>query len=714
MNKDSLKDRVEDILSQLTLEEKIGMIHGNGLFRTEGVKRLNIPPIKMSDGPMGVRAEFKNDEWMNIGNSDDYVTYLPSNMAIASTWNREKAKESGEVLGEEARGRGKDMILAPGINIVRSPLCGRNFEYMSEDPCLISEMCVPLIEGIQESDVSACVKHFAVNTQETMRLEVESIVDDQALNEIYYPGFKAAVQKAHTHGVMGAYNLLKGENCCQSKYLLSDVLRDQWGFDGIAVSDWGGVHDTKKVAESGLDIEMSVTYNFDEYFMAQPLLEAVKKGEIKEEVIDEKVRHILATMYRLHMLDGGRKSGCYNTPEHRAKVLETASEAVVLLKNEEEILPLNSEKLDELLVIGDNAERIHSNGGGSAEIKALYEISPLMGLKSQLGGNTEVVYTRGYNALKKDMNKELNWQETSLEEGNADAKDRDKNDESVKVESKRLREEAVELAKKMKQVVLFIGLNHDYDVEGLDKKDMKLPYEQDELVKSVLAVNKNTIIVVMAGAPVEMGEWIDQAKAVVWSSYIGMEGGNAITNVLLGKVNPSGKLPVTFPKTYLDCPAHCVGDFGGEKVADHKEGIFVGYRYYDTFNVEPQFCFGYGLSYTTFAYENLELKKKKDVPTKVLVSFDIRNTGDRAGAEVAQIYVANPQCTQKRPKKELKGFEKVYLEPGQAKRVVIELEENAFSYYSMSESKFVTEESEFQIMVGSSSRDIQLEGMLQL
>lgn len=390
-----MREEAEELMRRLTLDEKIGMIHGAELFRTAPVERLGIPALTMSDGPMGVRQEFEPASWKSVGNQDDYVTYLPCNSALASTWNRELAGLTGEVLGAEARGRGKDVILGPGVNIKRSPLCGRNFEYFSEDPYLTKEMAVPYIRGVQNWDVAACVKHFAANNQETQRLWVDVKIDEKALREIYLPAFYDAVKKGNAYTVMGAYNKLYGEHCCQSGFLLNGILREEWGYDGVVISDWGGVHDTEAAAKSGLDIEMSVTDDFDEYCMAGPLKKAVEEGRVSEKVIDEKVIHILMLMKRLHMLDGDRKSGAYNTPGHRQAALDVARESVVLLKNSGGRLPLSPEKSKEILVIGENADRMHAPGGGSAEIKALYEITPLMGIKMLLGGNTKVTYEIG-------------------------------------------------------------------------------------------------------------------------------------------------------------------------------------------------------------------------------------------------------------------------------------------------------------------------------
>lgn len=651
---------IEEILKELTLEEKIGMIHGAGLFRTEGVERLSIPPLYMSDGPMGVRAEFADNEWRSVGTTEDYVTYLPCNSAIASTWNRDLAKKAGKVLGEEARGRGKDVILAPGINIKRSPLCGRNFEYMSEDPGLIEELVVPMIEGIQENDVAACVKHFAANSQETERLWVDTIIDETALEEIYFPGFQAAVEKGHTLALMGAYNLLNGEHCCMSKSLLNEKLRKDWAFDGVVISDWGAVHDTKLAAESGLDLEMDVKYQFDEQYMADPLLKAVKDGEIEESLVDEKVRNILRMMLRLKMIGPERKhrkTGAYNTEEHRRAVLDVARESMILLKNEDQVLPLQAESGCKVAVIGVNAAAIHSNGGGSAEIKALYEISPLMGIKKLLGGNVKVSYAPGYVIPDKKETSEINWQAASTETA--------ENTEKESTVSGR----------------------------ALDEK------QQEALAEAV--------------APVEM-PWAEKAKAILWSYYAGMEGGTALAEILSGKVNPSGKLAETFIRDASQCPAHTIGTFGKKDRVEYREGVMVGYRYYDTKKTDVLFPFGHGLSYTAFTYNDLEIiRQQENGRQTVKVSCSVTNTGKRAGKETIQIYVA-PEQKKDRPVHELKAFEKVGLDAGKTKRICVILEERDFSHYDTDKKMPVPVNGTYEIQVGASSTDICLCGKIDL
>lgn len=743
MKLETYETQIKELLAQLTLEEKIGMIHGAGLFRTEGVERLSIPPLYMSDGPMGVRAEFADNEWKNTGTTDDFVSYLPCNSAVASTWNRSLARKEGEVLGEEARGRGKDVILAPGINIKRSPLCGRNFEYMSEDPYLVSEMVVPMVEGIQKSDVAACVKHFAANSQETERLWVDTKVSERTLQEIYFPGFKAAVKEGGAYSLMGAYNLLNGEHCCTSRKLLNGTLREEWGFDGMVVSDWGGVHDTKLAAESALDIEMNVTYDFDKHNMADALLEKVRAGELSESLIDEKVKNILRLMFRLKMIGekkDERKGGTYNSRAHQDAVLEIARESLILLKNEDDILPLDAKKQKKIAVIGQNAAAIHSNGGGSAEIKALYEISPLLGIKKLLGGNVQVCYAPGYEIPGKEETGSVNWQADSTKKNwGADPEDEDlKNEDSVPNAggsgtdvAEEYRKEALRLAKECDTVIFVGGLNHDYDSEGYDRKDLTLPYGQDALIEELLAVKPDMVIVIYAGSPVAM-PWKDRARAILFSYYAGMEGGTAIAETLFGEVNPSGKLAESFIQNIGQCPAHTIGTFGRKDCVEYKEGVMVGYRRYDTVNEDVAFCFGHGLSYSRFEYKYMTVvpvtaqamcgqssaavsgKEKECAAAEKAalpmyeISVTVRNASERAGKEVVQVYVAPKEPGDARPYHELRAFEKIELEPGREKTVKLLLTGEAFSFYDEEQHTFVTEKGIYEIQVGSSSRDIRL------
>ena len=719
-----MKEKAELLLAQMTLDEKIGMIHGDGLFKTKAVERLGIPSLYMSDGPMGVRQEWQNGKWIPVGATEDYTSYLPSNSAIASTWNRELARECGRVLGAEARGRGKDVILAPGINIKRSPLNGRNFEYMSEDPYLTTEQCVPLIEGIQENDVAACVKHFALNNQETQRLKVDTLVDERALREIYLPAFEAAVNRAHSYSLMGAYNQFRGEFCSESTYLLDEILRKEWGYEGVVISDWGAVHHTKEAAQCSLDLEMSVTDDFDDYFMAQPLKKAVEAGEIEETQIDEKVRHILWMMLQLNLfevdtekriaVETRRKAGFYNAPSHRESTLKAAREAIVLLKNENQILPFEKKKLKKLLVIGQNANRIHSNGGGSAEIKALYEISPLLGMMTQLGGNSQVKFVKGYYEDQKAEDA-TNWQEDSLADGGGRERETVAVSEELAKKRKELLEEAVRYAKEYEYVIFVGGLNHEYDVEGQDRLDMKLPYGQDEVIEAVLEANPNAVIVMVAGSPVEMGRWADKAKAIVWSWYAGMESGTALAEILLGEVNPSAKLPESFPYTHTDCSAHCVGEFGREDVVQYREGIYVGYRYYEKEQVPVRFCFGHGLSYTEFSYSDMTIQKtESEVECSIVVSCNVKNTGKRAGKEIVQLYIKDKNGKVDKPVKELKGYEKVELEPGESRRIRMQLSKKDFAYYEENKKVFQVLPGVYEIVLAASSQDERLSGEVRL
>ena len=643
------KQYARDLIEQMTLDEKIRMIHGNELFKTGEVKRLGIPAISMSDGPCGVRQDFEASKWNAVGTTKDYVCYMPCNSAIAATFNTTLAYQAGQVLGEETRGRGKDMILGPGVNIKRSPLCGRNFEYFSEDPYLTKKMAVEIIKGIQENDVSACIKHFACNGQETERLEVDTIVNQDALDDIYLPAFKAAVEEADVYAIMGAYNKLNGEHCCHSNKLLNDVLRNEWNFDGVVVSDWGGVHSTKEAADSSLDIEMSVTDDFDEYFMAEPLKKAIENHEIDEELINKKVENILVMMQRLHMIgDTRRKAGTYNSALHMQKLLEVAEESIVLLKNEDNILPLKPKSGARILLVGENANMQHAPGGGSAEIKALYEITPLLGLQMELGGNVVVDYIAGYSSGFGGA-QDSNWQAESLK----DKKVAHKKDEEY---AKELRNAAIQAAKNYDYVIFIGGLNHQEDSEGFDRKDMSLPYHQPELINELLKIHPDMPVVLIGGNPTEMGTWINETKGLIYMFYNGMEGGRALAKVILGRVNPSGRLPVTFYKKLDDCYAHKLGEFAKKDKVSYLDGEYVGYRYLDHEKIAPEFPFGYGLSYSKLAIQSVKLIDTNKV------EVEVKNTGNMGGKFVVQVFKAN----KKYGFKELCGFEKIYLNAGES------------------------------------------------
>ncbi len=514
MQYNEIDEKIEELLSMMTLEEKVGMCHGNGLFRTGGVPRLGIPPLVFSDGPMGVRNEFADDHWETVGGNWDFVTYLPSCTALAATFNRTLAERVGEVLGCEARGRGKDVILAPGVNIIRTPLCGRNYEYFSEDPVLTAELASAFIKGVQRFDVAACVKHFAANNQETERLSVSAEVDERTLRELYFPAFEAAV-KAGVFTVMTAYNRLNGTFCSHSHKLITEILRNEWGFDGVVVSDWGAVHDTEAPAKAGLDIEMNVTSDFDDYFFAKPLINAVQKGKISESILNEKVRRILKLMFRLNMFSKDRKRGGFNLPQHQQTVLDAAKESFVLLKNDREVLPLNADKIKTVAVIGNNADKKHSTGGDSAAVKALYEVTPLSGIVMRLAGGAKVSYYPGCldeTYSKHEFHIPSNADEKTRAE--IEEKARAANEEYRNIEL-RLTEEAIQAAQTADAVIFIGGTGHEQESEGRDRPDMTLPYKQDKLLERILAVNPNTVVIIISGSPVDMSPWIDNAHTVM-------------------------------------------------------------------------------------------------------------------------------------------------------------------------------------------------------
>ena len=675
-----IEEKITALIEQMTLEEKIGLCHGAGFFRNAGVPRLDIPPLMMSDGPCGVRCDFPDDRWDKVTESYCAVSYLPANTALAATWNPERAYAGGQVLGCEARGRGKDMILAPGINIMRSPLCGRNYEYMGEDPYLTASLAAPFVQGVQTQGVSACVKHYAVNNQETLRLEIDTEVDERTLREIYLPGFKAAVQEGGAYAIMGAYNKLRGEFCCHNSYLLQKILKEEWGFEGVAVSDWAAVHDTEAAANSGLDIEMSVTSDFDEYFLAKKLIKAVKAGTVPVSTIDDKVRRILRLQFRIGAFSPEqRPAGSFNLPAHREEALKTARESVVLLKNDAGLLPLDPNKIKNLLVVGANADQFNAPAlaeGDSGDMNALYEITPLTGIMMRLGGNTRVDYEKGYAKGKKNR--------------------------------RELAERAVEKASKADAVIFVGGINRSFDREGKDRAHIDLPFGQDALITQLLAANPNTVIVMISGSPVGMNTFIDAAHTLVQSWYAGMESGLALAQVLFGDVCPSGRLPFTIPEKTSDSPDRTLGEKPDKKTVRYSEGVFVGYRYYDSFGVNPMFCFGHGLSYTSFTYGPAasQLSYTED-NLNICVSAEITNSGEMDGAEVVQLYVAPKGGAVRRPAQELRGYKKVLLKQAETAKVTITLDKTAFSYYDEEKGRWVCEAGEYALRLSASSRDVR-------
>ncbi|HLP76260.1 MAG TPA: glycoside hydrolase family 3 C-terminal domain-containing protein, partial [Candidatus Paceibacterota bacterium] len=671
-----LESRVEDLLGRLTLEEKISLLHGDSKFTTAAIPRLGIPRRWLSDGPHGVREDIGPDTWNPAGRTDDFATAMPAGICLAATWNPDLGFRVGEAIGQEARARGKDIMLGPGVNILRTPLCGRNFEYLGEDPFLAARMCVGYIRGEQSAGVASCVKHFALNNQEFERGTINVEVDERALRELYLPAFDAAVREAGVWTVMGAYNRFRGQQCCHNDYLLNKILKEEWGFKGLVMSDWSGTHDTRESVFNGLDLEMGTEGKYSNFYLAQPYLDLLKKGEVPMSGLDDKVRRNLRVMLATGVLDAQRKPGSINTAAHQTVARQVAEEGIVLLKNEKQTLPLDAGKLKTIAVIGENATRLHSAGGDSSGIKAFYEITSLQGIVSRAGKSVNVIYSEGYR-----------------KNGGAD-----------------LAERAVLAAKSADAVIYIGGLNHDrgFDCEGADRKDLKLPYGQDELIQKIVAANPKTVVV-LEGTMVEMDAWLDKVPALLQAWFPGMEGGNALARVLFGDINPSGKLPATFPKKLSDSPAHALGNYPGTNgTVTYAEGVLVGYRWFDTKNIEPLFPFGFGLSYTTFKYSNLKLVPAAGSNEVVTAQFEIENTGKVAGAEVAQLYVhqKNPRLT--RPEKDLKGFKKISLKPGEKQTVSIPLNKAAFAYYDDTKKSWVTDNDSFEILVGGSSRDIRL------
>ena len=693
------KDKhIDDLLSKLTMKEKISMIHGNTYFTTPPVERLGIPGLTMSDGPVGIREENNPSDWGSAQWKNDSTAYFPSLTALASTWNPELATKFGKAYGEEAVIRNKFITLAPGINIHRTPLNGRNWEYLSEDPFLVTQFVPKLIQAVQSEGVASCAKHYLLNNQEHQRSRIDVEVDERALREIYLPGFKAAVQEGGALAVMGAYNKFRGDYCCENDYLLNQILKKEWGFKGVVISDWGGAHDTKKAAENGLDIEMGTNKPFDQYYMAQPLLDSINAGKIDSSVVDDKVRRILHVMTELNMFnrppyDTTGMESKLATPGRRQVSQDIAEEAIVLLKNEQHTLPIDLKKVRKIAVIGDNATRKHAHGGGSTIIKAKYEITPLEGIRTLVGDQAEITYSAGYRYVQGRRNRYYPSVDTL--------------DASLLKEAKKRASEA--------DLVLFIGgLNHDngLDCEGGDKANLNLPYKQDTVISEIMKVNPNTVVVLIAGSPVVPGNWLEESPALLQTSYIGSETGTALANVLFGKVNPSGKLADTWPKRLEDTPASALGEYPGKDGVEHyNEGIFVGYRYYDSYNVEPLFPFGYGLSYTSFEYAGLGIEKTGD--HRYNVRFTLKNTGETEGKEIAELYIQDMESTLPRPVKELKGFTKVNLKPGESTEVTIPLDESSFSYFDP-EKGWTLEPGDFEILVGPSSRQLPLHSTINV
>ena len=703
-----IEERVEDALKRMTLDEKIAVIHAQSKFSSPGVKRLGIPEFWTDDGPHGVRPDVLWDKWEQAGQTNDSCVAFPALTCLAATWNPAISRIYGESLGEEALYRRKDMILGPGVNIYRTPLGGRNFEYMGEDPYLASRMVVPYIQGMQSKGVAACVKHFALNNDEEYRHQVNVIVDDRALHEIYLPAFKAAVTEAGVWGIMGAYNMYKNQHNCHNQWLLNDILKGQWRFDGVVVSDWGGAHDTRQAVENGLDMEFGTWTDglafgtsdaYDNYYLASPYRKLIQDGTYTEKELNDKVSRVLRLFFRTNM-NRNRQFGSLCSEAHYDAARKIAAEGIVLLQNKGRVLPIDTLKARRVLVVGENAIKMMTVGGGSSSLKAQHEELPLDGLKACLEGlNIEVDYARGYVG---DITGEYNGVTTGQQL--ADSRSPEE-----------LIAEAVDKARKADYVVFFGGLNKsDYqDAEGHDRKSFALPYDQDKVVEALAKANKRLIFVNISGNAVAM-PWKSSVPAIVQGWFLGSTAGHALADVLTGRTNPSGKLPFTWPASLNDVGAHKLNTYPGtwradKKIIDeeYKEGIFVGYRWADKEKTKPLFAFGHGESYTSFRIGKAKASAAS-ITTADSLSFtvSVTNTGKVAGSETVQLYIHDCESSLPRPYKELKGFKKVYLQPGETKEVTITIGKDALSFYNDKAASWTTEPGQFEALIGNASDNI--------
>ena len=703
-----VEQRIDDALSRMTLDEKIAVIHAQSKFSSPGVKRLGFPDFWTDDGPHGVRPDVLWDEWEQAGQTNDSCVAFPALTCLAATWNPQMARLYGESLGEEALYRGKGMILGPGVNIYRTPLGGRNFEYMGEDPWLASRMVVPYIQGLQSKGVAACLKHYALNNDEEYRHQVNVVISDRALHEIYLPAFKAAVTEAGTWGIMGAYNLYKNQHNCHNDILLNQILKRDWKYDGVVVSDWGGCHNTEEAIKNGLDLEfgswtdgltMGATNAYDNYFMALPYKRLIQEGKYTTKELDEKVRRILRLFYRTTM-KREKPFGFLCSESHYDAALKIAQEGIVLLKNERNLLPLDLSKSKRILVVGENAIKMMTVGGGSSSLKVQREILPLDGLAAQCAKfGVQCDYARGYVG---DTVQSYN----GVTVGRSIAETRS---------SEELLAEAVEKAKGADYVIVFGGLNKSnyQDCEGHDRQQYGLPYAQDQLLEALAKVNKNLVYVNISGNGVAM-PWVKSVPAILQGWFIGSEAGEALASVLVGDANPSGKLPFTWYQRLDDCGAHALNAFPGVwrddyKIIDeeYKEGIYVGYRWTDKQKIRPLFAFGHGLSYTTFKLGKLMADKQQlSAGGQISFTVNVTNTGSRAGSETVQLYISDKQCSVDRPVKELKAFQKVFLQPGESQDVTLTIGCDALSFYNEAKGEWTAEPGAFEALVGTASDNL--------
>ncbi|MBK7131924.1 MAG: glycoside hydrolase family 3 C-terminal domain-containing protein [Bacteroidales bacterium] len=704
--------KIDKIISQMTVEEKVAMLHGKNMFTSEGIERLGIADMVYTDGPFGIREEMEPHSWNPLKLANDSSTFFPTGSALAATWSKDLAYSYGVGMGREARLRGKDMLLGPAINIQRIPTGGRTYEYLSEDPFLSSRLSVGYTKGVQDQGVAVCLKHYALNNQEMNRGRVNVIVSPRALREIYLPPFEAAVKEADAYGVMAAYNKVSGLWCSENDILQNKILRDEWGFKGLIISDWGGVHSTVAAAMNGLDVEMP-----NSRFFGKPLLDSIKAGIVPISVIDAKVKNILRVRFAITPIPADKATVVMTAqPEQSRIVYDIAAKSIVLLKNTNSLLPLNLDKYKKIVVIGDNAIRKMASGGVGAGVKARYEVTPLQGLLAKAGNRAQITFVKGYVMPVRV------WGQRPAAITYPDAE---------------LLKEAVNAARGADLVLFMAGNNREVETEGSDRTTIHLPYGQDSIIKAVYNVNPNIVTVVVAGAPVDLRVVNEKSSSLIISWFNGTEGGNALADVLLGNISPSGKLPFTLPIKLEDSPAYVLGNYPqtdspisedifvalvGEKkpesiqqntsnkdIAVYSEGLFVGYRWFDTRKLPVMYPFGYGLSYTTFEYKKLKTSKEiYGSDESIEVTFQLKNTGKKDADEVAQLYVHRVDAKVEWPFKELKAFERVSLKAGESKTIKMKVPVDQLKYWDEKAYDWKLENGEIELMLGTSSSDIRL------
>ncbi len=701
-----LDERVADALSKMTLEEKVRILHAQSKFSSAGVPRLGIPELWCTDGPHGIRPEVKWDEWNQAGWTNDSCTAYPALTCLAASWDRELSALYGKSIGEEARYREKDVLLGPGVNIYRTPFNGRNFEYMGEDPYLSGEMCVPYIKEVQKNGVSVCLKHFCLNNQECNRHIADVKVDDRTLYEIYLPAFKKGVQEGGAWSVMAAYNLYKGQHLCHNKYLLDGVLKGEWGFDGAVVTDWGGAHDPDEASLYGIDLEYGTGTDglytkgkteYDKYMLADPYLARLRDGRASLKTLDDKAGRVLKLIFRTAM-NTHKPFGSLNSPEHIDAARRIGDGGIVLLKNDavsggEKVLPVDLSAVKKILVVGENAVKMMTVGGGSSSLKVRNEVSPLDGIRAAAGKGVEVAYERGYVG---DVTGAYNGVTTGQDLSESRSEDE-------------LIADAVKAASEADAVLFFGGLNKScgQDCEGCDRSDYNLPYAQNKVIAALSEANPRLAVCLVDGNAVAM-PWIESVPAILQCWFCGSEAGNSIADVIFGSVNPSGKLPFTFPVRIEDSPAHALGVYTCGADVEYREGIYVGYRWFDARGIKPLFAFGHGLSYTTFEYSDFKADKTLSANGTLKASLKVKNVGSREGREVVQLYIGEHNPELERPVKELKAFDKISLAPGESKRVEFEIPASDLAYFNADTHSWVLDSGhEFTAYFAAAADDVR-------